>query len=129
MVSRASPALTSIRVGSDWLIPEVPPAAAWASKEGRSEYSSVELDEFHQRLLLSDDNADLMHGLLSVVFWGNVSGKDSRIKAALSLSGANALIEGRVRVSGAHAAATPESDIVDALRSAQAARSLFFFRC
>jgi hypothetical protein len=40
----------------------------------RSTYSSLALDSFHQTLLNAEDEESLIHGLLSVVFWGYVSG-------------------------------------------------------
>ena len=48
----------------------------WASGDPRirKRYSSVELDMFHRELLNSDHDVELMHGVLSVVFWGLLRG-------------------------------------------------------
>jgi hypothetical protein len=50
------------------LVTDVP--SNWRNADDTAKYSSFELDEFHRKLLNSDKDEDLMHGLLSVVFWG-----------------------------------------------------------
>ena len=69
----------------------------WAAKYGdaRSKYSSIALDEFHRELLRSKDENDLLHGLMSVVFWGFASGTDGRINARRALSRSNSILQGR----------------------------------
>jgi hypothetical protein len=44
----------------------------------QSSYASVKLDRFHEKLLNSNDDASLMHGLLSVVFWGYAPGANNK---------------------------------------------------
>ncbi|MGZ4853224.1 MAG: hypothetical protein ACXV3D_08595, partial [Halobacteriota archaeon] len=39
------------------------------SADAKSHYSSVALDEFHQALLLNDNEEDILHGLLCVRLW------------------------------------------------------------
>jgi hypothetical protein len=57
--------------------------------------SSLQLDEFHRGLLRSDDENDLLHGLLSVVFWGFASGADGRLRLNRALTRAKAIAHGR----------------------------------
>jgi Putative 8-oxoguanine DNA glycosylase OGG-like protein len=61
----------------------------------RSTYSSIALDSFHQTLLSAGQEEDLIHGLLSVVFWGFASGSDGRINANRALSRCRAILFGR----------------------------------
>jgi hypothetical protein len=75
-----------VRVPKDW---------ESGTKEIRSQYSSLDLDEFHRELLQSDNDEKLIHGLLSVVFWGFASGSDGRLRVNRALSRAGAIIEGR----------------------------------
>jgi hypothetical protein len=57
--------------------------------------SSLQLDDFHRGLLRSDDEDDLLHGLLSVVFWGFASGADRRLRLNRALARAKAIAHGR----------------------------------
>jgi len=57
--------------------------------------SSLQLDDFHRGLLRSDDEDDLLHGLLSVVFWGFASGADGRLRLNRALARAAAIAHGR----------------------------------
>ena len=76
------------------LIMDVP--KAWdTGQQVRSRYSSWELDEFHHGLLQSEDETDLLHGLLSVVFWGFASGADGRLHLPRALSRAEVIVSGR----------------------------------
>ena len=70
---------------------------SWREQDAaaRSNYSSLELDEFHSTLLQSEDDTDLMHGLLSVVFWGFASGSDGRVNQQRALSRGRAIVLGR----------------------------------
>ncbi len=77
------------------LVIEVPPNWRNADDTTRAKYSSFELDEFHRKLLNSRNAEDLMHGLLSVVFWGFASGIEGRITAERALARCSALINGR----------------------------------
>ena len=61
----------------------------------REPNSSWDLDEFHRALLQSDNEEDLIHGLLSVVFWGFASGSNGRLNAPRALSRAKAILIGR----------------------------------
>jgi hypothetical protein len=69
----------------------------WKAQDAadRAKYSSKELDDFHNALLCSEDKADLMHGLLSVVFWGFASGSDGRVNPGRALSRSKAFVMGR----------------------------------
>ena len=77
------------------LVMDVPPNWQQARADARARYSSFELDEFHRELLNSRDEEDLMHGLLSVVFWGFASGTQGRITAERALARCRAFIHGR----------------------------------
>jgi hypothetical protein len=74
------------------LIMDVP--KGWDVKHSRLQYSSYELDEFHRGLLQSEDEDDLIHGLLSVVFWGFSSGVGGRLNTPRALSRAKAIVVG-----------------------------------
>lgn len=85
--------LTRIEVGHGdigWadirLVADVPPCDWHADATKRQNYSSLMLDEFHSGLLRSDDPQMLLHGLLSVVFWGYVSGTDGKIHMERALT-------------------------------------------
>ena len=60
-----------------------------------SKYSSFDLDEFHRALLNSGNDEELMHGLLSVVFWGFALGTEGRITAERALARCSAIGNGR----------------------------------
>ncbi|MET4843685.1 hypothetical protein [Bradyrhizobium japonicum] len=85
--------LTRAREGGDsaiqWkdlrLSSSVPPSDWYSDVTKRQSFSSMELDNFHSALLASDDPQELLHGLLSVVFWGYVSGTDGNIREARAL--------------------------------------------
>ena len=55
------------------LWPDVPPRDWHFDLAQRRNYSSLQLDNFHGQLLASNSETDLKHGLLSIVFWGNVT--------------------------------------------------------
>jgi hypothetical protein len=63
-------------------------------KDGRT-YSSVRLDSFHSGLLKTGKPADDLHALMSVTFWGYVSGTDNRIRIGRGIGKANVLAAGR----------------------------------
>jgi hypothetical protein len=67
------------------LVPNCPEQTQWDDSNFRVQCSSVALDEFHERLLNSAFESELLHGLASCYFWGFVSGSDGviRIKRAL----------------------------------------------
>jgi hypothetical protein len=77
----------------------------------RSQYSSIQLDDFHCSLLQSESEYDLMHGLLSVVFWGFASGTDGRIRSNRALARAKAVVDGRT-----NAPQQPDADIIAHLK-------------
>jgi hypothetical protein len=60
------------------LITDVPKGWDVKHQQTRLQYSSYELDEFHRGLLQSENEDDLIHRLLSVVFWGFSSGVGGR---------------------------------------------------
>jgi hypothetical protein len=77
------------------LIMDVPAGWDVQGQQTRSQYSSYEVDEFHRGLLQSENEDDLIHGLLSVAFWGFSSGVDGRLNAPRALSRAKAIVFGR----------------------------------
>ena len=76
-------------------------------QQTRSQYSSYKLDEFHRDLLQSKNEDDLIHGLLSVVFWGFSSGVGGRLNTPRALSRAKAIVFGRK-----NAPPQPENEII-----------------
>jgi hypothetical protein len=78
-----------------------------ADEAVRARYSSFELDEFHRALLNSTSDEELMHGLLSVVFWGFASGSKGRITSNRALARSRAFVCGR-----ANATAQSSEDII-----------------
>lgn len=48
--------------------------------------SSKILDTYHKKLLLSDNENEVLIGFLSVIYWGYISGSDSVIRPARALS-------------------------------------------
>lgn len=60
---------------------ECPDNAAWRTDANRSTWSSLALDQYHQELLASDtDDTAALLALVSVVYWGNVSGVNGVIR-------------------------------------------------
>ncbi|TYL91100.1 hypothetical protein FXB40_29820 [Bradyrhizobium rifense] len=98
------------------LRPEVP--EEWSLRESRSDYSSLAQDQFHSRLLNSDADEDLIHGLLSVIFWGFVSGTDGRVNVRRALSKSRAILVGR--------AGLPAQDPNEVLQHLRRARDASF---
>jgi hypothetical protein len=92
---RASAAAADLRWKSLNLIVDIPKNWDAGHNEIRSQYSSWSLDEFHRALLQSDNEEDLFHALLSVVFWGFASGSNGRLNAPRALSRAKASLIGR----------------------------------
>lgn len=73
------------------------PSPDWHSNATkRQRFSSLELDNFHSALLTSDNAQDLLHGLLSVVFWGYVSGTDGNIREERALKRTCWHLNGRI---------------------------------
>jgi hypothetical protein len=107
-------------IGITWksliLVQDVPPDWQSADATARARYSSFELDEFHRVLLNSNEQEHLMHGLLSVVFWGFASGSDGRINAERALARSRAIVHGR-----ANSSPQPSNDIIYHLREARQA--------
>jgi hypothetical protein len=64
----------------------LPPDWATGDPEIRKRYSSLMLDMFHHNLLNSEHDEDLMHGLLSIVFWGFASGTNGRVNGMYALA-------------------------------------------
>ena len=81
------------------LIMDIPVKWNAANKEIRSQYSSWDLDEFHRDLLQSDNEEKLIHGLLSVVFWGFASSSKGRLNAPRALSRAKTILFGQKKSS------------------------------
>jgi hypothetical protein len=77
----------------------------------KRQYSSVSLDEFHRKLLNDERDESLIHGLLSVVFWGFASGVNGRVNAERALAKSKAIVLGRK-----NAAAQDIGEILEHLR-------------
>ena len=72
------------------------PEAGWNSAEKRSSFASRALDAFHTGLFSDIGNeASLLHGLASTVFWGYASGTDGRLRPERALAKVNMLRDGR----------------------------------
>jgi hypothetical protein len=93
------------------LIVDVPTGWDVEPQQTRSQYSSYKLDEFHRDLLQSENEDDLIHGLLSVVFWGFSSGVGGRLNTPRALSRAKAIVFGRKNSS-----AQPENEIIEHIK-------------
>jgi hypothetical protein len=100
------------------LVPQLPSHEEWNTGAGRSRYASVELDAYHTKLLNRKTVDDLFHGLVSVIFWGYVSGTDGRFRVNRAISKARILKNGRGRL-----AAQKPTEILKCLR--QSRRRLF----
>jgi len=61
----------------------------------RRSYSSVELDQFHHGLLNANRASALMHGLVSVAFWGYASGKDRIVRPSRARARARWIANGK----------------------------------
>lgn len=81
-------------VGEVRLKMDVPTTAQWQQESVRSRYSSVAVDRYHAQLLLSDHAGERLHGLLSVIAWGYVSGTDSRIRSGRAMGKTRIVIQG-----------------------------------
>jgi len=81
------------------LIMDVPKGWDATHLQTRLQYSSCKLDNFHGKLLQSENDDDLVQGLLSVVFWGFSSGADGRLNVRRALSRARAIVFGMSTVS------------------------------
>jgi hypothetical protein len=93
---------------------DVPHDWAMGGPEIRQKYSSLKLDMFHHGLLNSERDDELMHGLLSVVFWGFASGTNGRVHAMFALSKSRVILYGRKNVSPQKA-----EQIIEHLRKAR----------
>ncbi len=77
------------------LVAQMPSQAVWDSAEGRSGYSSIALDEYHQALLNSSVATELLHGLASAVFWGYASGSDHVLREGRAVGRVRWLRDGK----------------------------------
>lgn len=111
-VGVAAPDLTAWRGTPLW--GDAPTRAQWATPAFRATCSSTGLDHHHKTLLNSPHDIDNLHGLLSVVFWGNFSDRHGRF-LGFALPRARHLITGR----GHRAPPQPQPDILAALRAAR----------
>jgi len=93
------------------LIMDVPKGWDATHLQTRLQYSSCKLDNFHGKLLQSENDDDLVQGLLSVVFWGFSSGADGRLNVRRALSRARAIVFGRK-----NAPPQPENEIIAHIR-------------
>jgi hypothetical protein len=104
-------------IGDRRLCVVVPNTAEWALPAVRARHSSLAVDCFHTDLLMANNEPDQLHGLLSCVTWGFISGTDLRIKPGRAFGKAGILLKG----AGAAKPAQPRSMITDLLRTARAA--------
>jgi hypothetical protein len=93
------------------LVMDIPQGWDSGDQDIRSQYSSIELDDFHYSLLQSESESDLIHGLLSVVFWGFASGTNGRINSKRALRRAEQIVVGRK-----NAQPQSEADIISHIR-------------
>lgn len=111
---------THLHWGERRLAPDMPEHSEWGLPELRKQHSSRRLDEHHRKLLSSDAEEDVLHGVLSVVFWGFASGSDGRFRKNRALARAGQFLTGR-RYRGRLLAPTPVRDLVSTVRAAQEA--------
>jgi len=71
-----------------------PTVMDWQNRDDAGIFSSLELDDFHRRLLHGADG-ELLHGLLSAVFWGFASGADGRLHPGRARARASWIINGK----------------------------------
>ena len=93
------------------LVMDIPKGWDSGNHDIRSQYSSIELDEFHYSLLQSEREYELIHGLLSIVFWGFASGTNGRINSKRALRRAEAIVIGRK-----NAPPQPDADIISHIK-------------
>jgi hypothetical protein len=99
LIRASEGAIGEIR-GEDFrLSTSVPPPDWHSDRAKRRCYSSLKLDDFHSELLASDNAQALLHGLLSVVFWGYVSGTDGRIHSERALKRTRWHLDGKINSS------------------------------
>jgi hypothetical protein len=99
-------------------------SAAWKRGEGRDDLTSVALDDFHGRLLGSDSDADILHGIASVQYWGNAwapnpRGKGGKDNSRLALARTRFLTEGKASGNGHEATPQDRGEIVRHLKAAR----------
>ena len=87
--------LSCIDLNALRLAPSIPSSDWHSDKIKRKAASSIELDGFHHALLNSQRADDVLHGLLSVVFWGYVSGTDGKIRKGYALARTSWLSHGK----------------------------------
>ncbi len=91
---------------------DVPEAWPTKPKSGKRGYTSIALDSFHQQLLSSDHQLDILHGLLSVVFCGFSSGADGISRISRALARTRWVVDGKPAMS---IAPTPKSEVLRSL--------------
>jgi hypothetical protein len=97
------------------LVRQLPSHDEWNTPGGRSKYSSINLDAHHTKLLNGNDDKDILHGLLSAVFWGYASGTDGLFHVVRAIAKAKAVISGR-----SNSAPQPRAEVLQRLRAARA---------
>jgi len=65
------------------------------SKDRSTWGSSLQLDSYHQQLLLANSDEDLLLGFSSVVFWGYASGTDGIVRPARAMGKVRVFRDGR----------------------------------
>jgi hypothetical protein len=77
------------------LVRDCPTQAQWNDANFRARHSSIGIDNFHSALLNGSRQTDLLHGLVSTVFWGFASGSDGVIRQERALGKARCVPNGR----------------------------------
>ena len=76
------------------LCKDAPSKEEWNTCDYRSKQSSVKLDGFHRKLLNSDDDDKMLHGIVSVQYWGNYADRGGDF-TGFALSRAKWLVSGK----------------------------------
>lgn len=85
----------AVRLDKVGLKMDVPPGWEKNDRTIWAQYSSIGLDTFHRELLNSQEDGALLHGLLSVTFWGYLSGARGRVTEGRALARTNWICQGR----------------------------------
>ena len=115
-------AIERIEWGDMVLIQDIPSREEWTAEKYRRKQSSMRLDAFHTKLLNSEDCDEILHGILSVQYWGNAAGRDGRL-TGFALKRARWLVDGKGRDIGGSNRNAPQKreEIVEYFRDARRA--------
>lgn len=118
---RGEDPVSTLVYGDICLTPEIPEQTDWSLPSYRRRFSSIELDDYHQRLLVSAKDSEVLQGLLSVVFWGFSSSAGGKLNKMRALARARQLIVGRRAKDGGQLLGTPLCDTIAAIENAREA--------